>query len=226
MAPVLDSYRVIELGMWVGSGGGTAGGLGRRRDQGRDTCQRPMRRLFRRSRATAARVATVRPRHRRSGASSWTSPCPKAQRSSSPDPRRGRVPHNLRPEAVERLGLGPDQLLAEFPKLVYGRSAAMGSRVEVGRAGATSAHLGPLGHRADGARRHRPARGAVRHGDHITGITTVAGILAAFARRERTGEASSSGLAAARSWHLLGRVGPRHPDAVRQDRLIRPLRRR
>ena len=129
---------------------------------------------------------------------------------------------NLRPEAVERLGLGPDDLLAEFPRLVYASVSGYGLEgPEVGRAGYD---VGAFWARsgiavADGARRHRPARHAIGHGrprhrHHHGGRHPRR---AARPRAHRPGPARG-GLPAAHR-HLHRGMGPRHPDAVRQARI-------
>lgn len=97
---------------------------------------------------------------------------------------------NLRPEAVERLGLGPDRLTDRNPRLVYasvtgyGREGPDAHRAgyDVGgfwaRSGIASATVPPG--------EPPPAlRGGL--GDHVTGLTTTAGILAALLDRERSG---------------------------------------
>ena len=216
MAPVLDSYRVIELGMWVA--GPAAGGM--LADWGADVIKvetpvgDPMRRLFQ---LLAGHGQPESPpfdldnRGKRSVVVDLARP--RAPRSCGACSRDADVfLTNLRPEAVERLGLGPDELLAEFPRLVYAsRSAATGSRAP--RSGRAGYDVGAFWARsgiavADGARR-RSRRPAIRSGmgDHVTGITTVAGILAALLERERTGRGPAGrGLAAAHR-HLLASAG-------------------
>jgi crotonobetainyl-CoA:carnitine CoA-transferase CaiB-like acyl-CoA transferase len=91
---------------------------------------------------------------------------------------------------VDRLGLGPDDLLRDNPRLVYASVTGYG-------------RTGPDAHRAGydvGAfwARTGIARSIVPEdappvdiragmGDHVTGITTLSGILAALLERERTG---------------------------------------
>lgn len=97
---------------------------------------------------------------------------------------------NLRPDAVERLGLDPDSVAAAHPRLVYasvtgyGRAGPDAHRAgyDVGAFWARSG-LASLAVPADQPQPH--FRGGV--GDHVTAITTVAGILAALFERERTG---------------------------------------
>jgi crotonobetainyl-CoA:carnitine CoA-transferase CaiB-like acyl-CoA transferase len=97
---------------------------------------------------------------------------------------------NLRPDAVERLGLGVAEVAERHPRLVYASVTGYGldgpdslrAGYDVGafwaRSGVASL-LAPPGE----------APPAIRggFGDHVTGITTVAGILAALLERQRTG---------------------------------------
>jgi crotonobetainyl-CoA:carnitine CoA-transferase CaiB-like acyl-CoA transferase len=97
---------------------------------------------------------------------------------------------NLRPDAVERLGLGHERLLDRNPRLVYAGVTGYGREgPDAGRAGYdigafwARSGLASLAVPADDA---QPSfRGGV--GDHVTAITTVAGILGALLERERTG---------------------------------------
>jgi len=96
---------------------------------------------------------------------------------------------NLRPEATERLGLGPDALLEAHPSLVYA------SVTGYGRAG-PDAHragydVGAFWARSGIARTITPEDDPVLDirsglGDHVTGITTAAGIVTALLERERS----------------------------------------
>jgi crotonobetainyl-CoA:carnitine CoA-transferase CaiB-like acyl-CoA transferase len=97
---------------------------------------------------------------------------------------------NLRPDAVERLGLGPEALLDRFPRLVYASLTGYGrSGPDAGRAGYdvgafwARSGLAAMAVPPDAPQPH--FRGGV--GDHVTAITTVAGVLAALLERERTG---------------------------------------
>ncbi|MCX7621791.1 MAG: CoA transferase [Acidimicrobiales bacterium] len=97
---------------------------------------------------------------------------------------------NLRPEAIERLGLAPERLLAEYPRLIYAIVTGYGRRgPDAGRAGydvggfwarsGVAASLVPPGEPP-------PAiRGGF--GDHVTGLAVLAGILGALVERQRTG---------------------------------------
>ncbi|MGZ4704487.1 MAG: CaiB/BaiF CoA transferase family protein [Acidimicrobiales bacterium] len=191
---MLDSYRVIELGMWVA--GPAAGGL--LADWGADVIKvetpvgDPMRRLFK---LLAGHGQPDSPpfdldnRGKRSVVVDLAVP-------EGVEIVRRLIRDadvfltNLRPEAIERLGLGPDALLAEFPSLVYASVSGYGLEgPEVGRAGYD---VGAFWARSGIASLMAPdgiAPPGVRSGmgDHITGVTTVAGILAALLDRERTG---------------------------------------
>ncbi len=191
---MLENYRVIELGMWVA--GPAAGGL--LADWGAEVVKvetpigDPMRRLF-------ALVA---------GHGQPESPPfdldNRAKRSVVIDLARPEgievlkrllaeadvFVTNLRPEAVDRLGLSPDVICGAFPRLVYASVSGYGLRGdEQGRAGydvgAFWARSGIADLMARGA--GSPPGNRSGMGDHVTAITTVAGILAALLERERTG---------------------------------------
>lgn len=191
---LLDGIRVVELGVWVAGPG--AGGL--LADWGADVVKvespegDPMRRLF----------ALL------SGHGQTQSPPfdldNRGKRSVVVDLRteegRGDLHDivasadvfltNLRPEAVERLGFGPTDLLEADPSLVYAQVTGFG-------------RAGPDAHRAGydvGAfwARSGMARSLVPPdqpppfirsglGDHVTGTTVAAGVCAALVARERTG---------------------------------------
>lgn len=98
---------------------------------------------------------------------------------------------NLRPGALERLGLDPDALRARHPRLVVGSLTGYGwSGAERDRAGydvsafwarpGIAAMLNPIGEPPPGI---RPGLG-----DRAAAANLVAGVLAALLRRERTGE--------------------------------------
>lgn len=98
---------------------------------------------------------------------------------------------NLRLDALGRLGLGRAALRARYPRLVYGLITGYGSTgPDAGRpgydVGAFWARSGvahtfvPPGELPPGIRSG--------FGDHVTGMTLAAGILAALVERQRTGE--------------------------------------
>lgn len=192
---VLEGIRVVELGAWVAGPG--AGGL--LADWGADVIKvespegDPMRRLF----------AVL------SGHGEPQSPPfdldNRGKRSVVLDLRsdegaadlRALVATadvfltNLRPDAVERLGFGPDALLAENPRLIYAQVSGYGrTGPDAHRAGYD---LGAFFARSGMASQavppdQPPVANAGGVGDHITGTTITAGICAALFARERTGE--------------------------------------
>ena len=97
---------------------------------------------------------------------------------------------NMRPGALERLELGPDRVCARHPRLVYGAISGYGldgddrdrAGYDVGAFWARSglAHtMVPPGEMPPGLRSGM--------GDHQTGMTLVAGMMAKLFERERTG---------------------------------------
>ena len=97
---------------------------------------------------------------------------------------------NMRPGALERLELGPDRVCARHPRLVYGAISGYGLEGEdrdragydIGAFWARSglAHtMVPPGEMPPGLRSGM--------GDHQTGMTLVAGVMAKLFERERTG---------------------------------------
>ena len=98
---------------------------------------------------------------------------------------------NLRPDAVDRLGLGPDTVRAAHPQLIYASVTGYGREgpdtwragYDVGAFWARSG-LAALAVPPDAPQ--QGFRGGV--GDHITAITTLSGILGALIQRQRTGE--------------------------------------
>ena len=220
-------------GRRAGRLGGRAGGgrrarrLGRRRHQGRGA--RPATRCGGCSRSPAAAATTCRARRSTSTTGASARSC-----STSPMPTeraRGRCWRllatadvfltNLRPDAVDRLGLGAEAVLAANPRLVYA------SVTGYGRTGPDAAPrrlrrrrlLGPVGHRlAGGARRPAPAALPRRHRrprhrhDHRRRHPR----RAARARAHRPGPPGGDVAAAHR--HLVPRLGPEHAAALRQAR--------
>jgi crotonobetainyl-CoA:carnitine CoA-transferase CaiB-like acyl-CoA transferase len=98
---------------------------------------------------------------------------------------------NLRPEAVDRLGLGASALLQAHPGLVYAQITGFGSSgPDADRPGYD---VGAFWARTGMARSFTPddeppadIRGGM--GDHVTAMTAVAGINAALLARTRTGQ--------------------------------------
>lgn len=191
---MLEDYRVVELGIWV-AGPSATGILA---DWGADVVKLeahsgdPMRRVFnliaghgqpesppfdldnRGKRSVAVDLGTEEGRQvaRRlvEGADVFVT--------------------NLRPDAVERLGLGPSALMAVNPRLVYASVTGYGlDGPDAGRAGYDVggfwARTGVASTLAPPGEPPPAIRGGF--GDHVTGITTLAGILGALLEREKTG---------------------------------------
>ena len=98
---------------------------------------------------------------------------------------------NVRPAGLARMGLDPGSLTARYPRLVYGLLTGYGSRgPDVDRAGydvgAFWARSG-LAHTLVAPGDNPPG---VRsgQGDHTTGLSMCAGVMAALFDRERTGK--------------------------------------
>ncbi len=97
---------------------------------------------------------------------------------------------NLRPDAVERLGFGPEMLLEDHDRLVYAQVSGFGrTGPDAHRAGYD---LGAFFARSGMASQavppgQPPVANAGGVGDHITGTTVTAGICAALFARERSG---------------------------------------
>ena len=97
---------------------------------------------------------------------------------------------NVRPGALERLGLGPDQVVERHPRLVYAAISGFGS---TGRdRDRPSYDVGAFGARSGLSYQLAPpdtpplnVRGAV--GDHATAIAAVAGIMARLVERASSG---------------------------------------
>jgi crotonobetainyl-CoA:carnitine CoA-transferase CaiB-like acyl-CoA transferase len=97
---------------------------------------------------------------------------------------------NLRIDALERLGLGPDQLTSRHPRLVYALVTGYGlAGPDAGRpgydVGGFWARTGIAAMLAPEGRPPPNIRGGF--GDHVTGLAMLSGILGALLERERTG---------------------------------------
>jgi crotonobetainyl-CoA:carnitine CoA-transferase CaiB-like acyl-CoA transferase len=192
---MLDDYRIIELGIWVA--GPAAGGI--LADWGADVVKieapagDPMLRLF------SLLVGHGQPESPPFDLDN------RGKRSVvvdlSTDEGRSVVRRlvadadvfltNLRPDAVERLGLGPSVLMADNPRLVY--ASVTGYGLEGPDAHRAGYDVGGFWARTGVAATLTPpgeSPPAIRggFGDHVTGVTTVAGILAALLEREKTGK--------------------------------------
>ncbi len=97
---------------------------------------------------------------------------------------------NMRPAALGRLGLGHEELLGRFPRLVYASITGYGLEGEErDRAGYDVGAFWARSGVADLFRVSGQPPLALRggFGDHVTGIATAAGILGALFERERSG---------------------------------------
>lgn len=190
----LDGVRVIELGVWV-AGPGAGAVLA---EWGADVIKveapegDPMRRLFA---ITAGHGQPQSPpfdldnRGKRSVVLDLRDPADR-------DVMRRLVAGadvfltNLRPDAIERLGLGPDRLLTDLPRLVYASVTGYGrDGPDADRAGydvgAFWARTGmALATTPEG---DPPAGIRAGMGDHVTAMTLVAGICAALHQRHASG---------------------------------------
>jgi crotonobetainyl-CoA:carnitine CoA-transferase CaiB-like acyl-CoA transferase len=98
---------------------------------------------------------------------------------------------NLRPDALERLGLAPEAVLAANPRLVY--ASVTGYGLEGPDRDRPGYDLGAFGARTGVAHLHgvpydEPIGIRSGMGDHVTALTAVTGILAALLERERSGK--------------------------------------
>jgi crotonobetainyl-CoA:carnitine CoA-transferase CaiB-like acyl-CoA transferase len=145
---------------------------------------------------------------------------------------------NLRPEAVDRLGLGSAALLGCNERLVYASVTGYGrSGPDAGRAGYD---VGAFWARSGIAAATVPqdaAPPALRGGlgDHVTGLTTTSGILAALLERERTGRGRLVEVSLLRTglyclgWDLglalrFGKVAPTHARTETINPMVNPYR--
>lgn len=192
---LLDGYRVVELGAWV-AGPGAGGMLA---DWGADVIKveteagDPMRRLF-----------EVLGGHKQPQSPPFDLDN-RGKRSVVLDLRseKGRTAltkliattdvflTNLRPDALERLGLDPDTTLRANRRLVY--ASVSGYGLDGPDRDRPGYDLGAFGARTGVAHLHGAAFGqpvAIRSGmgDHVTALTAVTGILAALLERERSGK--------------------------------------
>lgn len=101
---------------------------------------------------------------------------------------------SIRPDAIERLGLGVEELRAHNPKLIYVRGNGLGFRGdEANRAGYDASCFWARGGFADVLRPagdKNPVRPRPALGDHAGAANVALGIASALFRRERTGKPS------------------------------------
>jgi crotonobetainyl-CoA:carnitine CoA-transferase CaiB-like acyl-CoA transferase len=192
---MLDDLRVIELGVWV-AGPSAAGILA---DWGADVVKLespdgdPMRRVFALlvgHGQSASPPFDLDNRGKRSVRVDL-------QSREGQDVARRLVADadvfltNLRPDAVQRLGLDPSTLLGLNERLVYAQLTGYGTTgPESGRAGydvgAFWARTGIASATAPAGHEPPALRGGL--GDHVAGLATLSGILAALLERERSGK--------------------------------------
>jgi crotonobetainyl-CoA:carnitine CoA-transferase CaiB-like acyl-CoA transferase len=119
---------------------------------------------------------------------------------------------NLRPSALRRLGLSPDEVAAAYPRLVYCSLTAYGwGGPDEERAGYDLASFfGRTGISHELTTQGQPPAPLMQGlGDTFTAMTAVAGTLAALHERERTGRGQMIGASLLRTgmWALAGELG-------------------
>ena len=145
---------------------------------------------------------------------------------------------NLRPDALDRLGLEPEATAARHPRLVYCSVSGYGLRGDDRNRptydiGAFWARSGLAVQMADGDGHTLNARGGI--GDHITGLAALAGLLAAVLEQRRTGRGRVVEVSLLRTgayvlgWDLgiqmaLGKVAGSEPRHRNQAPLMNPYR--
>lgn len=145
---------------------------------------------------------------------------------------------NLRPDALDRLGLQPDATVERHPHLVYCSVSGYGLRGEDRNRptydiGAFWARSGLSVQMADGDGNPLNARGGV--GDHITALAALAGILGAVLQQRATGRGQVVEVSLLRTgtyvlgWDLglqlaLGKVAGAEPRHRNQTPLMNPYR--
>lgn len=140
---------------------------------------------------------------------------------------------NLLPGRLERFGLGPEQLLAEHPALVYALVTGFGSTGdEADRIGfdltaffARGGIMSLVGEPDDPPHAFRPGQG-----DHPTGLALLSGILAALRVRDRTGQGQvvETALMRTAAWTVgcdvsVALVDGLHPNRRARDQAFSPL---
>jgi crotonobetainyl-CoA:carnitine CoA-transferase CaiB-like acyl-CoA transferase len=140
---------------------------------------------------------------------------------------------NLLPGRLERFGLGPDQLMALNPALIYALVTGYGSNGSdadkigfdltafFGRGGIMSL----IGEPGDPPHAFRPGQG-----DHVTGLALATGILSALRVRDRTGRGQlvETALMRAAAWTIgcdvsVALVDGLHPNRRARNQAISPL---
>ena len=190
----LDGIRVVELGVWVA--GPAAGAM--LADWGADVIKvepptgDPQRGVFRALGLKEGRVPPFEQdnRGKRSVVLDLTDPA-NAPTMTALLASADILVTNMRPAALEKLGLDAESIRARFPRLIYGRLTGYGAQgPDVNRAGYD---VGAFWSRAGVPTRvvppdEPPPNIPPGFGDHMTAVALVAGIMAALFQRERTGE--------------------------------------
>jgi len=145
---------------------------------------------------------------------------------------------NLRPDALDNLGLEPETTVGRHPRLVYCSVSGYGLRGEDRNRsaydiGAFWARSGLSMQMADGEGSPLNARGGI--GDHITGLAALAGILGAVLEQRESGRGRVVEVSLLRTgayilgWDLglqlgLGKVAAAEPRQRNQAPLMNPYR--
>jgi crotonobetainyl-CoA:carnitine CoA-transferase CaiB-like acyl-CoA transferase len=145
---------------------------------------------------------------------------------------------NLRPDALDKLGLEPAATVARHPRLVYCSVSGYGLTGDDRNRptydiGAFWARSGLAVQMADGDGNPLNARGGI--GDHITGLAALAGVLGAVLEQRQTGQGRVVGVSLLRTgayvlgWDLglqmtLGKVSGAEPRHRNQAPLMNPYR--
>src|SRR5829696_8001798 len=145
---------------------------------------------------------------------------------------------NLRPDALDKLGLEPEATVARHPRLVYCSVSGYGLHGDDRNRptydiGAFWARSGLASQMADGEGSPLNARGGI--GDHITGLAALSGVLAAVLEQRHTGRGRVVEVSLLRTgayvlgWDLgiqmsLGKVAGSEPRHRNQAPLMNPYR--
>ncbi len=238
---MLDGVRVVELGVWVA--GPAAGGV--LADWGADVIKveapsgDPMRRMLQVT--GGGREGIASPPFDLDNRGKRSIVLDLRTSDGQADMRRLLATAdvfitNLRPEAVADLGLAPEVVRAEHPRLIYACVTGYGrAGPDAGRAGYdvgafwARSGLASMAVPPDQPQPH--FRGGV--GDHVTALTALAGIAAALFERERTGEGRLVEVSLLRTgtycfgWDLSmelrwGKLGPTSPRTAQGNPMINP----
>jgi crotonobetainyl-CoA:carnitine CoA-transferase CaiB-like acyl-CoA transferase len=140
---------------------------------------------------------------------------------------------NLLPGRLERFGLGPDQLLARKPSLIYALVTGFGSTGDdADKIGfdltaffARGGIMSLIGEPDDPPHAFRPGQG-----DHVTGLALATAVLAALRVRDRTGQGQvvETALMRTAAWTIacdvsVALVDGLHPNRRARNQAISPL---